>query len=55
MKRLASSATAVHRKAGPITILAAYRIALNEAKNAEAHDSNHLARICAAWFSMAVS
>jgi hypothetical protein len=32
MKRLANSATAVHREAVPITILAAYRIALNEAK-----------------------
>ena len=32
MKRQANSATAVHRDAGPITILAAYRIALYEAK-----------------------
>jgi hypothetical protein len=47
MKRLANSATAVRREAGPITILAAYRIALNEAKtqSAEAHDRDHLARI----------
>jgi hypothetical protein len=34
MKKLVKSATTVPREAGPITILAAYRIELHEAKDA---------------------